>query len=119
MPASLGAPAPSTTSDDLAELASVDFDSLWTDAQVQAFEAQQTHWGEKRRLALIVLARTRQQLATGFGSASGPDTLLELIEHASDYQKHCQAMQELASIAVARLIAAAAATLETAEGAKA
>lgn len=101
--------------DDIADLARLDFDSLLTDTQVQEFEANQTHWGEKRRIALIVLARTKEQLVTGFGGGSGPDALLELIEHLSDYEKHCKALQEMASIACARLIAATAATLPQGE----
>lgn len=101
-----------TTPDDLAELGKVTFDSVLTDQQVEEFESAQTEWGPKRRCALITLARTRQQLVDGFGSGEGPDVLLEMIGHVSDYEKHCKALAEMAATAVARLMAVAAATIE-------
>lgn len=97
---------------DLAALGKVTFDRIFTDEQVNEFEAAQTEWGPKRRCALIALARTRQQLVDGFGSGDGPDVLLEMIDHVSDYEKHCKVLAELAAIAVARLMAVAAATIE-------
>lgn len=97
---------------DLAELGRVTFDSVLTDEQVEEFEKAQTEWGPKRRCALITLARTRQQLVDGFGSGEGPDVLLEMIGHVSDYEKHCKALAEMAATAVARLMAVAAATIE-------
>ena len=42
----------------------------------------------------------------------GPDVLLEMIGHVSDYEKHCKALADLAATAVARLMAVAAATIE-------
>ena len=101
-----------TQDTDLAELGKITFDSVLTDQQVEEFEAAQTEWGPKRRCALITLARTRQQLVDGFGSGDGPDVLLEMIGHVSDYEKHCKALAELAATAVARLMAVAAATIE-------
>ncbi len=101
-----------TTPNDLAELSKITFDSVLTDEDVEKFEAQQPEWGPKRRVALITLARTRQQLVDGFGSGEGPDVLLEMIGHVSDYEKHCKALAEMAATAVARLMAVAAATIE-------
>lgn len=101
-----------TQETDLAELGRITFDSVLTDEQVEEFEKAQTEWGPKRRCALITLARTRQQLVDGFGSGDGPDVLLEMIGHVSDYEKHCKALAELAATAVARLMAVAAATIE-------
>ncbi len=103
---------PTQETPDLAELGRVTFDSVLTDEQVEEFEKAQQEWGPKRRCALITLARTRQQLVDGFGSGDGPDVLLEMIGHVSDYEKHCKALAELAATAVARLMAVAAATIE-------
>lgn len=103
---------PTQEATDLAELGKLTFDSVLTDQQVEAFDAAQTEWVQSRRCALITLARTRQQLVDGFGSGDGPDVLLEMIGHVSDYEKHCKALAELAATAVARLMAVAAATIE-------
>ena len=95
------------------KLSKVDFAAVLTDAQINDYEATQARvWGIKRRVTLLALARSRQQLVDGFGKANGPDTLLEIIEHVSDWEKHCKANAAMASTAVARLICAASAILE-------
>ena len=101
-----------TKATDLAELGRITFDSLLTNEQVEKIEAAQAQWGPIRRCALITLARTRQQLVDGFGSGDGPDALLEMIGHVSDYEKHCKELAEMAATAAARLMAVAAATIE-------
>ena len=93
-------------------LGKITFDSLITDQQVDEFESAQTQWVASRRLMLVTLARTRQQLVDGFGSGDGPDVLLEMIGNVSDYEKHCKALAGMAASAVARLMAVASATIE-------
>jgi len=97
---------------DLAALGRIPFDSLLSDEDVEKFEAQQPEWGVQRRVTLITLARTRQQLIDGFGDGDGQDMLFEMIDHIKDYEKHCKDLVEMASIAAARMIAVAAACIE-------
>jgi hypothetical protein len=111
--ASKRAKQPQSAAIDLPGLGRVTFDSVLTDEQVMQYEDDyEKSWGPNRRIANIILARSREQLIDGFKTSGGVETLLDIIERASAWEKHCRASAEIAACAVARLIAVTAACIE-------
>lgn len=98
--------------EDLDELGKVTFGRVLTEEQVDQADAAHVSWEEKRRVALFTLARTKEQLVNGFDSGDGPDLLLEMLEHLSEYKKYCEALAEMAAAAAFRLAVVAASTIE-------
>lgn len=96
--------------EDLAEMAAVDFAPAFTSADVDEKEkTYETDWRVDRRVMLLMLTRTRQQLID-FASESdeGMDATLEAIKRLTVYRDHLNAMRELCEAAMARLFCAAA-----------
>ena len=86
-------------------LAEHDFDALLTMAQIEEFEANYDEtWRPLRRIALIVLARSKTQLVEGFGDGEGLDVLLDMMEHIGDYQDHLKSSLEVTEMAFDRLL---------------
>lgn len=108
-----------TTEQELAALGQNDFEAVLSEQQVEEYErTQNTHWGARRRMALVSLLRNKQQLVDGFGEGDGPDALLDMIEDISDWQNHLKSQLELAEMAVARLAVVSSAIIyRTANGA--
>jgi len=84
-----------------------DFEAVFTKAQVLSFE--ETHnetWGVNRRLMMMTLARSSDQLLAGFADSAedNGDVLFALIGQISDYSEHLKYGVELAEAAVARLL---------------
>lgn len=98
----------------LDELATVQFDAIFSEDDVRAQEAEYNEtWGARRRMMLITLARSRTELLNGFGATEdGADTALDLAETLQDYKKHLEAGVELAETARTRLLCIAAAVSE-------
>lgn len=92
---------------DLAQLARLNFEPLLTREEVDDYEkTQNATWGVKRRIALAALTRSRDQLRDGFCMGDSPELLPQAIVEISEWETHCKHNAELASTAVARLIAA-------------
>lgn len=82
-----------------------DFKPAFTEEQVFQLEGEYNEtWGEKRRLVMITLARTSEQLAAGFANIE-PEAFSELLDCFDDFKNHCKAGMELADCATARLLA--------------
>mgnify|MGYP001603806160 CR=1 FL=1 len=76
----------------------------------QVFEAEAKHnetWGVNRRLTMITLSRTRDELIEGFASiaTNNGDAFIELIEQITDYQEYLKTSIKFTECAIARLLA--------------
>lgn len=84
------------------------FDPVFTDEQLQSFEENHNEtWGVKRRITMMALSRTSDQLIDGFSSlvAEGnSDSFFALLEQITDYRDHLKSGVELADAAFARLV---------------
>lgn len=98
-----------TSEQDITELAAINFEPLLTESQVFESEAKYNEtWGVKRRITMMSLARSRDQLLSGCeGNEEGAEVLLDMIEHIRDYRTHLEAAVELAEAAMARLLCVA------------
>jgi hypothetical protein len=99
------------------EVAQRDFTALVTEAQIEESEREYNSiWGMRRRVMLISLARSRDQLLEGFGSGDGPDTLLNMVEEINLYKDHLREGAEIADTAVSRLLCVVHAIIEMGHG---
>ena len=113
-----GATAPEhttpTSDDELASIGLHNFDPVLTTEQLEAFEHEQsTIWRPKRRLALIALTRSKDQLVKGCAEGSGIDTLFEMVEHINEWSEHLKVLLEMSETATARLLVTASAILHS------
>jgi hypothetical protein len=85
----MGAPAP-TTDEELRDIAQHDFEAALTQDQINEIEAEyNATWGVKRRITLLALSRSKADLVLNFGKQeSGPDVLMEMIEHIYEFRDH-------------------------------
>lgn len=80
-----------------------DFEPVFTNEQVYQNEhAYNKTWGMKRRLTMVILARSKASLVDGF--RPDPETLLAAIEQIAAYRDHLQAGAKMAASAMARLL---------------
>ena len=88
-------------------MSAVCFEPVFTQEQVLSFEAANNEtWGVNRRLMMMALARSSEQLTAAFADSAedNGDTLFALIDQISDYGEHLKSGVELAEAAVARLL---------------
>ena len=88
-------------------MSAVCFEPVFTKEQVLSFEAAHNEtWGVNRRLMMMALARSSEQLTAAFADSAedNGDTLFALIDQISDYGEHLKSGVELAEAAVARLL---------------
>ncbi len=79
------------------------FEPAFTEKQVCDVEASyDTNWGERRRLTMIALARSKLQLTEGF--RPNPDSLFDMIDEITSYRDHLVDALELTNSAIARLL---------------
>lgn len=82
-----------------------DFGPVFTAEQIDTIDADcNEKWGQKRRMTLAVMSRSKAQLVEGFGVDKGPDVLLDLLEDVMDFRNHMKDCLEMADSACARLL---------------
>lgn len=87
-------------------LAALDFGALLTHAHLHHYETHcAPQWASVRRAALGSLARSKSELVAGFGTDNGIDTLFDQVEQIYQWKQHLQDHSELATTAIARLLA--------------
>lgn len=117
--ASLGAPAPDTTTDDeITSMALMDFEPSLTMEQLDQIEANYNEtWGVKRRITLLALTRSKAELVLNLSkSDNGIDVAMEMIDHVHAFRDHLRDGIALAEAASARLLITCSALMST-EGA--
>ena len=88
---------------------SIEFQPIFTDEQVEKFEADyNTTWGVKRRLMMIVLARSSFGLISDGWTRGNGDAFVAVFEAIADYRNHLRNGIKLAHSALARLQCVAA-----------
>ena len=88
-------------------MSAVCFEPVFTKEQGMSFEAAYNGtWGVNRRLMMMTLASSSEQLITAFADSveDNDDTLITLIDQISNYGEHLKSGMELAEAAVARLL---------------
>ncbi len=96
-------------------LAALDFGALLTPAQLHHYETHcAPQWASVRHAALGSLSRNKAQLVAGFGTGDAIDDLFDLVEQIDLWKQHLQDHSELATTAIARLLAVGS-TLLTAQ----
>ena len=97
--------ATALTDKQMADIAAISFEPVMTKDEVFAAEARyEKTWGLSRRIAMMTLTRTREELIDGFADDPEFDqTLMEMIDHIEHYENHLKAGAEMAGAAIARL----------------
>lgn len=79
------------------------FEAIFTGEQVREMEENHNEtWGVNRRLTMITLSRSKDQLKEGFLTA-GEEVLVSAFDRIEDYKKYLNSSIELADAAMARL----------------
>ena len=104
------------TDKQIADIAATSFEPAMTKEQVLAAEAKyEKTWGYSRRIAMMTLTRTREELIDGFADDPEFDqALMEMLDHIEHYENHLKAGAEMAGAAIARLACVMAARAEIA-----
>jgi hypothetical protein len=112
-----GATAPESSTDCIDELHLIDFEASMTMQQLHDSEVGYDElWRPKRRIALLALTRTKADLVASFTkSDSGPELLMEMIEHVQDWASHLKDGIDIAEQATARLTVACATAINQEE----
>ena len=84
------------------------FNPIFTNEQNSNFEQEYDKtWGTKRRLLMITLSRSSEELITAFDGDEGTEVMTSLMEQLIDYEDHLKAGIELVESATCRLFAVA------------
>lgn len=92
---------------ELIELAQIEFSAEIADKQVVEMDKQAEEWGVERRIMLITLSRSRDQLLQGF--RNDPDSIMDIHDRLHSYEKHLSAALDMVKAAQLRALAVAAA----------
>jgi hypothetical protein len=86
----------------------ITFEPVFTKKQVSEFEEKyNSEWGTKRRLLMLTLSRSSDELLAAFDEDEGIEGITALMEQILDYEGHLTAGLELVESAKARLFAVA------------
>ena len=91
---------------ELTELAQMNFDAALTQERVSEMEKVAQEWGVERRMMLITLARSRDQLLESF--RNDPDSIMDIHDRLHSYEKHLSAALDMVKAAQRRALAVAA-----------
>ncbi|MGM8226159.1 hypothetical protein ACSV5M_06225 [Cellvibrio sp. ARAG 10.3] len=88
------------------DTSAISFAPVFTQAQFAEFEQNyNANWGTKRRLLMLTLSRSSDELLTAFDEDGGIKGMAALMEQIKDYEEHLKAGLELVESATARLFA--------------
>lgn len=107
---------PNTSADltdlEIERLGQVDFDAELTNQQISESEAKyEQQWGVQRRIALCMLARSKQELMAGFAKDGDTDLIFQAVDGLSAWRDHLKACIEISEKATARLLGVASAVI--------
>lgn len=110
---------PATKNTDLAAIARLTFQPELSVEQFRQSESEYNRtWGVQRRMMLLTLTRTKDELAQGFrDAADAGEFVAQMLEDLEAYKQHMRDGLNLTESAISRiLIAASAAAIDPVEG---